>query len=97
MMKNNGYNPSILDTEQGIDYILKVEVGDTARHEIYYGGKNRLVSQTQGFWVNVCPQIHAELHTAGELDKELKKECQRKFEETHTRDEFMYMIGRSYL
>ncbi|WP_418205773.1 hypothetical protein [Anaerotignum faecicola] len=27
----------------------------------------------------------------------LKQDCQRKFEETHTREEFMAIIGRNYL
>ena len=27
----------------------------------------------------------------------LKQECQRKFEETHSREEFMALIGRNYL
>ena len=32
-----------------------------------------------------------------ELDLELKRECQRAFEEDHTRAEFIRLIGKSYL
>ena len=31
------------------------------------------------------------------LDKKIKRECQAKFEETHTRKEFMQIIGRNYI
>lgn len=31
------------------------------------------------------------------LDLRLKQDCQRKFEETHSREEFMAIIGRNYL
>lgn len=32
-----------------------------------------------------------------ELDLRLKRECQAKFEETHSREEFMKIFGRNYL
>ena len=96
-MDKNGYNPSILDTEVGYDYVLKTYVGITARHEIYFGTRNRSICKENGFWVYVCPEIHAEIHKAGELDERLKQECQEIFEQTHTRDEFMKLIGRNYL
>ena len=95
-MGRNGYNPSILDTVAGECYIAKVE-SITARHEVYFGEKNRENSKHYGFWVNVCPQIHDILHTSGDLDEQLKMECQEKFEETHTHQEFMDIIGRNYL
>ena len=31
------------------------------------------------------------------LDEKLKKEAQKKFEENHTREEFIKLIGKSYL
>lgn len=31
------------------------------------------------------------------LDLRLKQDCQRRFEETHSREEFMAIIGRNYL
>jgi hypothetical protein len=30
-------------------------------------------------------------------DLKLKQECQRKYEETHSRSDFMALIGRNYL
>ena len=69
-------------------------------HEIYFG-KNRQNSIKNGFCAYLCG-IHHNLSNAGvhfnkELDLKLKQECQRKFEETHTREEFMNIIKRSYL
>ena len=37
------------------------------------------------------------VHFNRALDLALKVECQRKFEETHTREEFMKLIGKNYL
>lgn len=37
------------------------------------------------------------VHFNRELDLKLKRECQEKFEETHSREEFMKIIGKNYL
>lgn len=37
------------------------------------------------------------VHFNRELDLKLKRECQAKFEETHSREEFMKIIGKNYL
>lgn len=37
------------------------------------------------------------VHFNKDFDTYLKKLCQAKFEEKHTRDEFMEIIGRNYL
>ena len=37
------------------------------------------------------------VHFNSELDLHLKQECQRKFEETHTREEFIALIGQNFL
>ncbi len=72
------------------------------KHHIY-AGKNRQVSEVNGFWVYLVGRLH-NLSDEGvhgknghELDIKLKTECQAKFEETHTRAEFMALIGKNYL
>jgi len=73
------------------------------KHHIYYGVKNRAVSDRCGFWVWLIPELHNAsdegIHNGNiGLDMELKQECQRAFEaEGHTRDEFIRLIGRNYL
>lgn len=37
------------------------------------------------------------VHFNKELNLKLKRECQEKFEETHSREEFMRLIGKNYL
>ena len=69
-------------------------------HHIY-GGKNRKISDQNGFFVWLRSDWHNMsdygVHFNKELDLHLKQECQRKFEESHTREEFMALIGKNYL
>lgn len=71
------------------------------KHHVCFG-KNRQASEKHGFTVWLCEAHHTGpcgVHSAGGsfLDKRLKIECQRKFEETHSRQEWMEIIGRNYL
>lgn len=70
------------------------------KHHIY-GGANRKISEQEGFYVYLCPRHHnmsdEGVHFDKELDTDLKQECQRKYEEEHTREDFMRLIGRNYL
>lgn len=70
------------------------------KHHIY-GAGNRNISEREGFWVWLAPEWHNMsdygVHFNKQLDLKLKQECQRKYEETHTREEFMALIGRNYL
>ena len=68
-------------------------------HHIYFGS-NRKVSDRNGFTCYLCAAHHVGdygVHYDPRLDREIKARCQRKFEETHTREEFMELIGRNYL
>lgn len=71
-------------------------------HHIYFGNPNRGISDENGFWVYMRHDVHMALHDRREpyaqLDADLKRMCQRRFEELGgTREEFMALIGRSYL
>ena len=72
------------------------------KHHIYFGG-NRKISDKNGFWVwlrhdyHIADSPHLTPHNDRLTDLYLKRKCQAKYEETHTRDEFMKIIGRSYL
>ena len=69
------------------------------RHHIYFGTPNRKISEANGFWVWLRWDWHngAEygVHFNRDLDLKLKRECQE--EETHSREEFRKLIGKSYL
>ena len=72
-------------------------------HHVFFGLKNKSISDKYGFIVRLCLYHHNGggngkcVHQCREMDLELKRLCQEKFEETHTRDEFMALIGRNYL
>lgn len=72
-------------------------------HHIFEGWGNRRISEQhkEYFTIWLCP-IHHNLSDYGihfnkDIDLEVKKDAQRKFEETHTREEFMALIGKNYL
>lgn len=71
------------------------------RHHIYFGNPNRKISEANGLWVWLRLDWHngAEygVHFNRDLDLKLKRECQEKYEETHSREEFRKLIGKSYL
>jgi hypothetical protein len=63
-------------------------------HEIYEG-KNRLNSMRYGFVIPVCFNCHR--YITDHPSEDLKKECQKKFEETNSRETFISIIRRNYL
>lgn len=69
-------------------------------HHIFFGG-NRKNSERYGLKVWLCGYHHNlsndGVHFNRELDLGLKKVAQAKFEEAHSRDEFMAIFGRNYL
>lgn len=89
---------SILQDEKKC-YVTELTSG-LHKHHIY-GAANRKISEANGFWVWLIPEYHdmsdKGVHFNKEFDSLLKQECQAKFEETHSREEFMDLIGRSYL
>lgn len=71
-------------------------------HHVYPGNPNRRISDENGFWVylrhDVHMALHARMHPFDQLMDELKVACQEAFEGMGgTREEFMRLIGRSYL
>lgn len=69
-------------------------------HHIFFGNSNRKNSDEQGLWVYLCMDHHTGnkgVHNDRELDLKLKKYAQSVFEQTHTRDEFRQIFGKSFL
>lgn len=71
-------------------------------HHIF-GGSNRATSDRNGFTAYVCAFHHNLggngkcVHQCREMDLQLKRACQEKYEETHSREEFMHLIRKNYL
>jgi hypothetical protein len=69
---------------------------------IYAGGR-RQISEDNGFWVYLAGWLHNQSNQGvhgkdgHELDLMLKRHCQMKYEETHSREEFIKLISKNYL
>lgn len=79
--------------------------GDTHglhKHHIF-GGYNRNNSERFGLWVwlrwdyHIADSPNSTPHNNHQSDIRLKKTAQKKFEETHSREEFMQIFGKNYL
>lgn len=65
-------------------------------HEIY-SGANRKVSILNDFCCPLCRNCHNTITINYGLNLRLKMICQEKFEEKHTREEFLKIIGKNFL
>ena len=79
--------------------------GDTSnlhKHHIYFGA-NRKVSEEYGFWCwlrwdcHIANSPNPTPHNDRQTDLNLKRYCQSLYEEKHSREEFIKLIGRSYI
>lgn len=61
-------------------------------HEIY-GGSNRKRSIKYKFVKLICPKCHS----SESKIMQLRIDTQREYEETHTREDFIKLIGKSYI
>ena len=71
-------------------------------HHIFFGTANRKISDKNGFVIYLCQYHHeSDFGVHGkygdELNRKLKSECQKKYEENHTRQEFINLIGRNFI
>lgn len=68
---------------------------------VFYGNSNRKQSEKYGCWVWLCGKHHNlsdfGIHFDKELDLKVKKLAQSKFEENHSRQEFMQIFGKNWL
>lgn len=71
-------------------------------HEVFHGTANRELSRKNSFQVKLCEDHHQ--GTFGvhgrdgyQLDLDLKREAQAQYEQSHTREQFISLIGKSYL
>lgn len=80
-------------------YVTGAEIGLDVHHVIH--GPLRSMADKNGLWCYLRHDIHMKLHDHArgfeDLDSLLKRECQTKFEEQHTRDEWMLLVHRNYL
>lgn len=106
MKKRKKHKQSIMQIKDGTCYLCKRLNEDYRIHPVVhehhvYCGPNRSVSEENGFKVYLCLEHHtvgkAAVHNNHENMRILQKDCQREYEKTHTRQQFMDLIGRNYL
>ncbi len=90
---------SIMQTER--ECYITGRTSGLHKHHIFFGRGLRQISEKHGFTVWLSAEWHnmsdKGVHFNRDLDLRLKRECQRKYEETHSREDFMRLIGRNYL
>ena len=70
--------------------------GVTHFHHIF-GGARRKISERMDFVIELCPKCHRSAHTSVSFGDSLKHDCQLEWLETHTIDEWMEMMGKSWI
>lgn len=98
---------SIMQRKDGTCYLCEKLLGDSTsweyveEHHVFDGIANRKLSEKHGLKVYLCVGHHriapGAVHNSRETSDLLKAAAQRKFEETHTRKEFMDIFGRNWL
>lgn len=70
------------------------------KHHVYYGPLRKM-SEENGFTVWLCGRHHnlspEGVHSDRELDLEIKRLGQHIYEKSHSREEFMRLVGKNYL
>lgn len=105
--KKRKHKPSILHEKDGTCYLCMKLDGDYTvkrhleEHHIFGGNPNRKISEAEGLKVCLCLEHHrvgpAAVHNNHDNMRILQQDAQREYEKTHTRKEFMELIGRNYL
>lgn len=96
---------SIMHKKDGRCYLcmkLRNDYGfkETHEHHVYPGGL-RGVSTDEGFTAHLCLEHHIvgpeAVHNNQKNLRLIQKDCQKIYEKTHTRQQFMELTGRNYI
>lgn len=111
--KKKKHHASIIQPNKEVCFLCMLMDDDyrtkrTEEHHIFYGSANRKMSEAYGLKVYLCSGHHQyafennpeAIHgnpTSSNTDLLLKRIAQRKFEEDHSRKEFIKIFGKNYL
>lgn len=104
--KRKKHPPSLVVRKKGTCFLCVKLHGDytekyTEEHHVFFGNGLRDISEQNGFTCDLCLGHHREgpeaVHRNQEIREYLCSIFQEKYEKTHTREEFMKLIGRNYL
>ena len=86
--------------QEDTDYCFICGRYGTEIHHVFYGTANRRLATKYGMVVGLCYDHHRGrrgVHFDKELDTELKRMAQRRFNELFPEDDFLAVFGRNYL
>lgn len=91
---------SILDTEPNVCYICR-RVGYTEYHHILFSGL-RKIADDNGLTCYLCYECHRGTkgvhgRDGNALNRYLKAHVQQEYEKLHSHEEWMQLVGRSYI
>lgn len=105
--KKKKHKQSILHSKDGTCYLCIKLNGDCRHHKmvhehhIYNGNPNRTISEAEGLKVYLCLSHHLDgpeaVHNNSKNMRLLQQDGQEAYERTHSREEFMELVGRNYL
>lgn len=105
MKRRKKHKASILQSKDNTCYLCRIlnddyRQGFVHEHHIY-GGANRSISEAEGLKVYLCLKHHIDgaeaVHNNINNMRILQREGQRAYEQEHSRQQFMELIGRNYL
>ena len=76
-------------------YLCKSPYNLHTHHMLHGSMKNK--ADQYNLTITLCVECHTLLHDHGFHDKEIQQLAQKRFEETHTREEFIKEFGKSFL
>lgn len=93
---------SIIQKQNNHCFVCQTDRGQVLEEHHIFFGPSRKLSEKYGLKVPLCIEHHRGTNgvhgkNGKQLNEKLKKIAQRKFEETHTREEFMRIFGKNYL
>lgn len=79
-----------------LDYCIECGKPKVNIHEVYEGSYRRR-SMENDMCIPLCFEHHKQIHNDYQFALKYKKMCQSKFEETHSREEFLKLFIKNYL
>lgn len=86
--------------QEDTDYCFFCGRYGTEIHHVFFGNPNRKLSDKYKCVVGLCYEHHrgnSGVHHNRELDLELKRMAQKRFQEVYTDKDFLAVFGRNYL
>lgn len=66
-------------------------------HHVFHGRKYKKLSDKYGFVITLCWECHKRLHSSRVVDRMVQQTMQHEYEKTHSREEFVALMGRSWI